>query len=287
MSSSFPLPAGLVPTPRIVGGAEAGPHAFPFVLSLRSYSSHICGAGLVAPMWAITAAHCLTDGAAASRYSVNVHRHDIGVSALYDHRCSETVEAAALHTHPQFVKSTLHGDVALIQLVRAPRCASEIPMLVLDTGSASTPNTMATIAGWGHTDRETALAPPNRLQVIQLPLVAQSSCVSALTHALGYTLTAGMICAGHMPGGVKDSCQGDSGGPLFIAAPPSPPSMPQASPVLVGIVSWGHGCANVNAPGVYTRISYFRNWCNGILNLSPPPPPSPPSPQAAHPTTYL
>ena len=51
-----------------------------------------------------------------------------------------------------------------------------------------------------------------------------------------------MVCAGVEAGG-KDSCQGDSGGPIV-----------DSSTTLVGLVSWGEGCAEAGAPGVYTRV---------------------------------
>lgn len=58
-----------------------------------------------------------------------------------------------------------------------------------------------------------------------------------------------MICLG-IPGvGGKDACQGDSGGPAVINGN-----------TLVGIVSWGFGCARPQYPGVYTRVSTYRNW---------------------------
>ena len=178
--------------------------------------------------------------------------------------------------YPNYQKATMDGDLALLRLASAPRCASQIPTLQLDSGSASTPGVTSTVAGWGHTDRAASLPTPNRLQVITLPILSHAQCVSTLSHQFGYTITQGMMCAGHLPGGVKDSCQGDSGGPLFIATPTGS----TAPPILVGIVSWGHGCAQVNAPGVYTRISHFKSWADSILHLPPPSPPMPPSPPA-------
>ena len=55
-------------------------------------------------------------------------------------------------------------------------------------------------------------------------------------------ITDRMICAA---GAGKDSCQGDSGGPMI--------TKDGSHMTLIGVVSWGAGCASPNAPGVYAR----------------------------------
>jgi trypsin len=42
--------------------------------------------------------------------------------------------------------------------------------------------------------------------------------------------------------------QGDSGGPMYY------------SNVLIGIVSWGKGCANGTFPGVSTNVASYSDW---------------------------
>jgi len=57
-----------------------------------------------------------------------------------------------------------------------------------------------------------------------------------------HSLKEDMICAASDG---KDACSNDSGGPLYDPE----------SGVVVGIVSWGSGCAKPKYPGVYSRIA--------------------------------
>merc|ERR1711909_19224 len=64
-----------------------------------------------------------------------------------------------------------------------------------------------------------------------------------------------------------------SGGPLFTAGPAN-----NNSQTLIGVVSWGFGCAAADALGIYAEVSYFRDWLDQQmpdLNTCPPPGNSP------------
>jgi secreted trypsin-like serine protease len=54
-----------------------------------------------------------------------------------------------------------------------------------------------------------------------------------------------------------DTCQGDSGGPLMMFS--------NNQWILIGITSYGTGCALADYPGIYTRVSYYIDWINCFI----------------------
>jgi trypsin len=107
------------------------------------------------------------------------------------------------------------------------------------SGSDPASGTTLSVAGWGTTSSGGQSLPVNLLKV-DVPVISRATCNS--NYGSG-RVTSAMFCAGLTQGG-KDSCQGDSGGPIVNSA----------SRVLLGVVSWGEGCAAAGAPGVYSNL---------------------------------
>uniref|UniRef100_A0A8D2EAB6 Peptidase S1 domain-containing protein n=1 Tax=Theropithecus gelada TaxID=9565 RepID=A0A8D2EAB6_THEGE len=94
-----------------------------------------------------------------------------------------------------------------------------------------------------------------------------------------YAVHEEMLCVGDFSTG-KSICKGDSGGPLVCYLP--------SAWVLVGLASWGLDCWHPAYPSIFTRVTYFTNWIDEVMRLTPLPDPtlaphtrSPPKPLRA------
>uniref|UniRef100_A0A8C9LA32 Peptidase S1 domain-containing protein n=1 Tax=Pavo cristatus TaxID=9049 RepID=A0A8C9LA32_PAVCR len=90
----------------------------------------------------------------------------------------------------------------------------------------------------------------NQLRQAEVKIISTAVCNRPQVYA--GVITPGMLCAGYLEGRV-DACQGDSGGPLVSANS-------RGIWYLVGIVSWGDECGKADKPGVYTRVTFYRDW---------------------------
>jgi len=238
-----------LPWPMIVGGQYVDPACpdckYEFMVSLQSSSwwgsGHFCGGSLVREDWVVTAAHCV-QGESASSIEVIIGLHNVGGTSGAQSR-----NVAEIIVHPQYSGNSLNNDYALLRL-SSPITDFEPIQLATDTAHDEEP-VMSTTMGWG----ATSSGGSSSAYLLEVDVPIDDSCGNYSNSEI----TNHMVCAGYQNGGA-DSCQGDSGGPLIM-------TNDDGEYELIGIVSWGYGCADAGYPGVYSKIHSRLDWFFGYI----------------------
>jgi len=269
---TFPRPASGL------GHGEASPGEFPWTCLLLNQNNDFIGSCAIIPndssnnnnrgtRKVITAAHKLKKIGERDLLKVRVGEYDASGFNGPEKFKHEEYTVTRLLKHPEFNPGRLDNDIAILYVDRdidlsspyvntacLPSCDNQF-----DYQFANGTGVRCWVAGWGKDEFD------GSFQFIQhkvdLPLVDNASCNNKLKVALNnqkrgvgdrFTLSPSEVCAGAEVG--KDACTGDGGSPLVCQAQ-------SGRWTVVGLVAWGVGCAS-DVPGVYVRVSHFRNWIN-------------------------
>lgn len=237
--------------PYILGGTEARVGEIPWQLSQQRGGSHSCGASLLRPGSALSAAHCV-DGAPPA---------DVRIVAGLHLRSDESTAVASLAEsfliHPSYNvgEGTFPNDIAIIYLLTninsAPVENIDFALLPPDNVEQFVGFTCV-LSGWGRTSASNTL--PDALQKVSIDVITTAECDSRMAAVAGADCTDAHIAV-FDPALQKGSCNGDSGGPMNCPL--------SGEFVVAGVTSWGisgGGACLPEYPSVYTRTGFYRQW---------------------------
>jgi len=256
-----PVTDNPIPDDKIVGGQPVSPEdRYPYQVAVTTSSGfQYCAGSLIAPSWVLSAAHC----AGESGGKVQIGRFNLDDNT----ETYENIEVDYEVTHPQYNGNNLDNDYMLLRL----KTPSQYPLVSIDGGGQDTSAGVdVNVMGWGTTSAGGNSSP--LLLEVEVDIISNSDCNTDY----GGGVTDNMICAARAG---KDACQGDSGGPLIIRGNDA------TQDVLVGIVSWGIGCASPSYPGVYSRVSEGYDWITQYVSFGPTGSPTSSAPTVSSPPT--
>ncbi|CAG5046093.1 unnamed protein product [Parnassius apollo] len=216
------------------------------VASLRYAASfrHLCGAVIISPEVAITAAHCVQEP----------HQYELKLNNLCNAASNSKPDASVMEIikHPCYNKYTRAHDIALLRL-RFDESEITWP------DNAILPNTSFGLSGeciaygYGYMESKAEIF-SDQLKAARMKIISLDKCIDILGLHVAPRYDSGMLCA--LGDGV-DTCQGDSGGPIMC------------EDKLQGITSYGMSCGIPNVPSVYTSIGIHLPWIhNTIIYIS-------------------
>ena len=273
--------AHATPQAKIINGQAVADNQAPWQAALISnnqqpYTSYFCSASIVGNKWLVTAAHCAERSNGKPFYAV------IGTTDLRNTQKSQIILIKQRLVHPKYNSSNFDNDIALLELAQTidfVACGQDCKAInwlkAQHEPLYAVVNTKVWVHGWGvikdcKQDIEACTAQekifealyPSKLQKAALKI---ENCLAQGSLHSPQQITPSMMCANAIDEQKpSDTCEGDSGAGLIIYNN-------FFEPVLLGITSWGNGCAEQGYAGVYTRLAMFDDWLKSIIYPEPIP----------------
>ncbi|CAH0561390.1 unnamed protein product [Brassicogethes aeneus] len=241
---------------RIIGADnDATFGEFPWMLGVLQDKTYKCGASLIHPQVAVTAAHCV-----GGRRPYKVRAGEWNWLVKDEPLPHQDRITKKVVIHPQYHSGTLSNDIALLVLREPFKLMENVGVICLPPKYLHLESQNCVATGWGKNSHKKG-SYQTTLKKVTLPLVPRSICLRSLQEAMlgpSFILHNSFLCAGGV--GNKDTCKGDGGSPLICPVEGDMGKYQQ-----VGIVSWGLTCGVINTPGVYVNVLLFRDWIDNVM----------------------
>ncbi len=263
------------PQPKIINGQPVADFQASWQVALISnnqqpYTSYFCSASLLTEKWLVTAAHCAERSKGKPFYAV------IGATDLLNTQQAQIILIKQRLVHPKYNSSNFDNDIALLelaQLIDFAACGQHCKPIAWINARDESLYTLFGVKAWVHgwgvirdckqdiaacSEQEKTFEAlyPSKLQQAQLKV---SYCLAQGSSHNPQQITPSMMCAESMnEQNRSDTCEGDSGSGLIIYNN-------FFEPVLLGLTSWGNGCAQQGYAGVYTRLAVFDDWLKSVI----------------------
>lgn len=157
-------------------------------------------------------------------------------------------QVARIVTHPKYDERNHQNDISIFTVGIKFHFNKWIqPIKLPSHGAIAIPKIEATISGWGLRDDN---KPCEILRFADVLVMNDAMCSKVYEETYWKP---GMLCAGPKKE-LSGSCYGDEGGPLVH------------NKTVIGLYSWSNKCGSRDLPSVFTRISYYVHWIEGIVN---------------------
>ncbi|KAG8038938.1 hypothetical protein G9C98_003245 [Cotesia typhae] len=247
--------------PKVVGGENALPREFPWLVSITRKGGHYCGGSIINSKFILTAAHCLCSGIdsiPARQFRVTLGEYNLREPEI-PAAIIENVRRVIVH--PEHTCGQYVNDIAILELESPITWSASVqpacfPTIQGEPGYRLYENEPAIAAGWGWLGEDRSkYKRTDVLQKVAVNVVNNEICKEWYkVEGKKTRVEPQQMCAGYESGG-RDACWADSGGPLMVKN-----FLKKEGTIVVGIVSSGVGCARPRLPGIYTRISEYMPW---------------------------
>ena len=271
-------------TQRIVGGQEAQQNSWPWIVHVGMQNAAIegtsayyaCGGSIIHKNWIVTAAHCCIG---MTKFRLTFGQHDRFAADTGEWTIEVTEVENNVFLHPEYIghENNQLNDICLIRANHqgvniddifalgavAAGCDGNCMAAACLPTEQPTHGDACWVAGWGTTEESGSTA--QILQEVGVNIMSGDYCTN-YTYLNNYDMhQPEYLCAGlpdtngdNITEAGKDSCQGDSGGPLICNV--------DGFATLVGVVSWGIGCAREGYPGIYANTFQMKSWINNVID---------------------